>query len=76
MASESRVTPAAPTCRNERWAMDVMNDDLYYGFQFHILNVMDSYSREYLGFEVNTSIPGKRCAVFWIGWCGSMASRR
>jgi putative transposase len=64
MASESRVTAAAPTCRNERWAMEFMNDNLYHGRKFRILNVMDSYSRDYLGFEANTSIPGKKvCSV-------------
>ena len=64
MASESLVTLAAPTCRNERRAMEFMSDKLYHGRKFLILNVMDSYSRDSPGFEVNTSIPGKRCAVF------------
>lgn len=44
--------------------MDFMSDNLYHGRRFRILSVMDSYSRDYLGFEVNTSIPGKKvCSV-------------
>jgi len=39
--------------------MDFMSDNLYHGRKFRILNVMDSYSRDDLGFEANTSIPGK-----------------
>ena len=64
MAAESRVKPAAPTSRNQIWAMDFVSDNLYHGRKFRILNVMDSYSRDFLGFEANTSIPGERvCSV-------------
>ncbi len=63
-ASESRVTPPTPERRNHCWAMDFMSDNLYNGPRFRVLNVLDSYSRDYLGFEVDTSINGKRvCSV-------------
>ena len=37
-----------------------MSDNLSNGRRFRILNVLDSYSRDYLGVEVDTSINGKR----------------
>jgi len=64
MASESRVAPPPPERKNHCWAMDFMSDNLYNGRRFRVLNVLDSYSRDYLGFEVDTSINGKRvCSV-------------
>ena len=64
MASESRVAPPTPEYRNQRWALDFMNDNLCNGRRFRILNVMDSYSLDFPGFEVDTSITGKRlCGV-------------
>lgn len=64
LASEIRVAPPTPERRNQCWAMDFMSDNLYNGRRFRVLNVVDSYSRDYLGFEVDTSITGKRvCGV-------------
>ena len=41
-----------------------MSDNLYNGRRFRVLNVLDSYNKDYLGFEVDTSINGKRvCSV-------------
>jgi len=64
VASETRVAPPAPERRNQCWAMDFMSDNLHHGRRFRVLNVVDSYSRDFLGFEVDTSITGKRvCGV-------------
>ena len=59
-AADTRVTPPKPEHRNQCWAMDFMSDNLYNGRRFRGLNVLDSYNRDYLGFEVNTSINGNR----------------
>ena len=63
-AADTRVAPPKPERRNQYWAMDFMSDDLYNGRRFRVLNVLDSYRRDYLGFEVDTSINGNRvCSV-------------
>ena len=74
VASESRVAPPKPDRRNHCWAMDFMSDNLYNGRRFRVLNVLDSYSRDYLGYEVDTSINGKRvCSVLErIAWLKGM----
>jgi putative transposase len=62
--AESRVAPPPPERRNQCWAMDFMSDNLNNGRRFRVLNVVDSYSRDFLGFEADTSITGKRvCGV-------------
>jgi putative transposase len=63
-AASPRVAPPKPERSNECWAMDFMSDNLYNGRRFRVLNVLDSYSRDFLGFEVDTSINGNRvCSV-------------
>jgi putative transposase len=59
-AADILVAPPKPECRNQCWAMDLMSDKHYNGRRFGVLNVLDSYSRDYLGFEVDTSINGKQ----------------
>ena len=74
VASESRVVPSTPERRNHCWTMDFMSDNLSNGRRFRVLNVLDSYSRDYLGYEVDTSINGQRiCSVFErIAWLKDM----
>jgi putative transposase len=60
MAADSRVAPPKPDHRNQCWAMDFMSDNLYNGRRFRVLNVLDSYNKDYLGCEVDTSINGNR----------------
>ncbi len=50
-------TPAEP---NQRWSMDFMADSLYDGRRFRTFNIIDDFSRECIGIEVDTSISGKR----------------
>ena len=73
-AADTRVAPPKPERRNQCWAMDFMSDNLYNGRRFRVLNVLDSYSRDYVGFEVDTSINGNRvCGVLErIAWFKGM----
>jgi putative transposase len=45
---------------NQCWAMDFTGDSLASGRSFRTLNVLDTYSREALAIEVDTSLPGLR----------------
>ena len=51
---------ASPAHPNEVWSMDFMQDSLYDGRRFRILNVVDDYTRECLSCEVDTSLNGLR----------------
>jgi putative transposase len=53
--------PLPPAVRpNERWAMDFIQDVLSSGRKFRTLSVVDTYSRECLTVEADTSLPGYR----------------
>ena len=58
--AEARVPLALPTRANEVWTMDYTHDELSSGRKFRTLNLMDGYTREALGIEVDTSLPGLR----------------
>jgi putative transposase len=45
---------------NQRWAMDFVQDALAEGRVLRILTVEDTYTREALAIEVDTSLPGQR----------------
>jgi len=45
---------------NERWAMDFIQDSLWSGRKFRTLSVVDTFSRECMTIEVDTSLPGHR----------------
>lgn len=45
---------------NTVWAMDFMSDSLSNGRKFRTLNIVDTYTRECLAIEVDTSLPGAR----------------
>lgn len=51
---------AAPSRPNERWAMDFVSDYLVGGQRLRTLNVVDAYTRECHGIEVDTSLAGGR----------------
>ena len=51
---------APATRRNQRWAMDFLQDATAGGRVLRILTVEDTYTREGLATEVDTSIPGLR----------------
>ena len=45
---------------NQRWAMDYVSDSLADGRTIRTLTVVDTYTRECLATEVDTSLPGER----------------
>jgi putative transposase len=59
-AAHERVPLAAPVRANQGWSMDFMADALARGRRFRTLNLVDEYTREALGIEVDTSLPGVR----------------
>ena len=58
-AREPLIQPSRP---NQVWAMDFMSDALAGGRKIRLLNIVDTYSRECLRIEVDTSLPGARVA--------------
>lgn len=49
-----------PTAKDQRWSMDFMNDSLYDGRRFRILNIIDDFGREALLGHADFSISGVR----------------
>jgi putative transposase len=45
---------------NERWAMDFVHDYLAHGRRYRTFNVVDTFTRECLGIEVDFSLPSAR----------------
>lgn len=60
LASGLRVVLQPPTRANQIWAMDFMGDSLATGRMFRTFNVVDSYTRECLAIEVDSSLSGGR----------------
>jgi putative transposase len=54
-----RPLPKATAC-NQCWSLDFTSDNLTGGRKFRTLNVVDDYSREALGIEVDYSLPAQR----------------
>lgn len=48
------------TKANERWAMDFIHDRLWLGRRFRTLSIVDTFTRECLALEVDTSLGGER----------------
>jgi len=48
-----------PQATNQVWSMDFMHDQLQDGRTFRLLNVIDDYSREALGIEIDFSLPSE-----------------
>lgn len=56
-----RKQPLEPATRpNERWSMDFMSDGLSDGRKFRVLTMIDDFTRESVGMEVDTGISGER----------------
>ena len=57
-----------PESANQVWSMDFMQDSLWNGSKYRLLNIMDDYNRELLTVEVDTSLPSARVvrALEWI----------
>ncbi|GIT89285.1 transposase [Roseobacter sp. OBYS 0001] len=56
----TRAPMAVPQGPNQRWSLDFVSDSLSCGRRFHILNVIDDFSRECLAAVVDTSLSGDR----------------
>ena len=63
LASCSRVELPAAVMPNQLWAMDFMHDALYNGRKIRLLTIIDTYTKESLRIEVDTSIGGQRVAA-------------
>lgn len=49
-----------PLEKNKVWSIDYMNDSLWDGRRFRLLNIMDDYNREVIAMEADTSLPALR----------------
>lgn len=49
-----------PLEKNKVWSIDYMNDSLWDGRRFRLLNIMDDYNREVIAIEADTSLPALR----------------
>lgn len=47
---------------NQRWSLDFVSDALWWGRKLRMLTVVDTYTRESLAIEVDTSLSGARVA--------------
>lgn len=59
-AAVVRVALPAASRPNERWAMDFIQDSLWSGRRFRTLSIVDTYTRECMTVEADTSLPGFR----------------
>ena len=59
-AAVVRVALPAASRPNERWAMDFIQDSLWCGRKFRTLSIVDTYTRECMTVEADTSLPGLR----------------
>lgn len=57
---ETRGAVPAATAPGQRWVMDFIHDTLADGRSFRTLNLSDSFTRQCLGQEVDTSLSGVR----------------
>ena len=48
---------------NERWAMDFIQDSLWSGRKFRTLSIVDTFTRECMAVEADTSIPSQRAVM-------------
>ena len=55
-----RLPLPKPTAANESWSMDYVADALVDGRKLRVLVIVDDFSRECLGLEVDSSLPGTR----------------
>jgi putative transposase len=56
----ARVKPEAPTRPNEAWAMDFVHDAFWSGRRFKALTLVDTFTKECLLIQAETSLNGQR----------------
>lgn len=59
-ASVTRVPLPEAVRSNQIWAMDFVSDSLWTGRKFRSLTMVDTYTKQCLGIEVDTSLTGQR----------------
>ena len=52
--------PGRAAAPNEQWSRDFLSDSLAWGRRLRLLAVLDTFTRESLAIEVDTSLPGTR----------------
>jgi putative transposase len=62
VAHGQRPTPLVLSGPDQQWSLDFLSDALAWGRKIRLLAVIDSYTREALAIEVDTSLPGRRVA--------------
>lgn len=62
VAREARLPVVIPEGPNQRWSLDFVSDALAWGRHIRLLCIIDTFSREALAIEVDTSLPGTRVA--------------
>jgi putative transposase len=62
VSRQERLPLEAPTGPNQLWSLDFVQDRLSWGRKFRMLAVVDTYTRESLAIEVDTSLSGVRVA--------------
>jgi putative transposase len=55
------------TAANQEWAVDFAKRRTASGLRLRIFSVVDSYPREYLALEVDTSLPSRRVTRVLVG---------
>jgi len=59
-----RLVMDVPSSPNERWSLDFVSDQLACGRRFRVLNVVDDFTREFVGQLTDLSISRARMARF------------
>lgn len=49
-----------PLAANESWSVGFRSDSSAKGSKVRVLNVIDDYNRQYLGFDISRSLPAPR----------------
>lgn len=62
LARIRRGRPPAPERPNQQWALDFVEDALASGRKIRLLSIIDTFTREALSLEVDTSLPGRAVA--------------
>ena len=62
-AAQVRVELPKATRPNELWAMDFVQDAIHNGRKLRLLTMLDTFTKESLKIEIDTSIGGKRVAA-------------
>jgi len=62
VAGARSETWRAATAPDQRWSLDFVHDQVSWGRRLRMLTVVDTYTREALAIEVDTSLSGERVA--------------